>query len=439
MPESQNIEWKKGWRDEYLKWICGFANAKGGKIYIGKDDDGNLVGVLDSKKLMEDLPNKITNHLGIICDINLYEESGKQFIEIIVPPYDIPISFQGKYYYRSGSTKQELRGTALNEFLLRKAGKTWDDVIEPEASFDEIDLDSVEAFKRSAGRSKRLPAIENETDIKRIFENLKLIKKGQLKRSALLLFGKNPREYVFNAFAKIGRFGKSDTELLFQDVIESNAFQLADRILEILDTKYLVKHISYDGLYRIETPEYPYEAIREALLNAIIHRDYMGTFIQISVYDDKLMVWNHGELPDEISLDDLKRKHPSHPRNPKLADVFFKGGLIEAWGRGTLKIIDECKKMDLPEPEIDIMSGGICVTFFKDKYTDTHLKKLGLNERQIKAVFYTKTNKKITNKVYQEINDTSRMTATRDLQELIEKGLLKGSKMKGAGSYYELI
>ncbi|MCD4697044.1 MAG: ATP-binding protein, partial [Bacteroidales bacterium] len=124
MPESHNTEWKESWRDEYLKWICVFANAKGGKIYIGKDDNGNLVGIKGFKKLIEDIPNKITNHLGIVCDVSLLEELDKQYIEIVVYPYDVPISYHGKYYFRSGSTKQELQGAALNEFLLRKAGKT---------------------------------------------------------------------------------------------------------------------------------------------------------------------------------------------------------------------------------------------------------------------------------------------------------------------------
>jgi ATP-dependent DNA helicase RecG len=123
MPESQNIEWKESWRDEYLKWICGFANAKGGKIYIGKDDKGNVVGLTNAKKLMEDIPNKITNHLGIVADVNLLEKSSNHYIEIEVHPYDVPISYRGRYHFRSGSTKQELSGNALNEFLLRKAGK----------------------------------------------------------------------------------------------------------------------------------------------------------------------------------------------------------------------------------------------------------------------------------------------------------------------------
>ena len=106
MSENQNIEWKENWRDEYLKWICGFANAAGGKIYIGTDDNGRVVGVADAKKLLEDIPNKVRDVLGIMVDVNLLEENGLQYIEIDVPPYSNPINYKGQYHYRSGSTKQ---------------------------------------------------------------------------------------------------------------------------------------------------------------------------------------------------------------------------------------------------------------------------------------------------------------------------------------------
>lgn len=117
MAESQNIEYKESWRDEYLKWICGFANAQGGTIYIGKDDKGTVVGVKDSKKLMEDIPNKIQNKLGIVADVNLFEENGLAYIEIVVAPWSFPVNIDGEYHYRSGSTKQLLRGECIDKFF----------------------------------------------------------------------------------------------------------------------------------------------------------------------------------------------------------------------------------------------------------------------------------------------------------------------------------
>lgn len=440
MPENQNIEWKESWRDEYLKWICGFANAKGGVIIIGRNDKGDFIGIDMYKKLMDDIPNKIQSQLGIICDVDLKENKGKKYIEIDVKPYDVPISYQGKYHYRSGSTKQELKGNALNEFLLKKAGKTWDDVVEPRASLIDIDISAIEAFKKGATTSKRLPFIEGENNIEQILDNLLLLENEQLKRSAVLLFGKNPCRFYINAYVKIGRFGKTDDDLRFQEVVEGNAYQLADKTLDVLDKKFLISPISYQGLQRVENWEYPYEAIREVILNAIVHKDYTGAPIQISVYDDKLMVWNEGSLPDDLSIDDLKKKHSSRPHNPILAGTFFKGGLIEAWGRGTIKIINECKKAGLPEPIFENAHGGISITIHKNAFESKSLVNKGLNQRQIKTIEYLKEKKTITNKTYQDLCDVSKATATRDLTELVEKHkLLERTGEVGAGTTYKLI
>ena len=136
----------------------------------------------------------------------------------------------------------------MNEFLLCKAGKTWDDVIEPNATLEDIDEKAIEAFKKGAIKSNRLPQVENEKDVLQIFNNLRLTEGDKLKRSAVLLFGKDPRNFYINAFVKIGKFGKTDDELLSQEVIEGNAFELANQTLEVLDKKYFTKSISYDGM-----------------------------------------------------------------------------------------------------------------------------------------------------------------------------------------------
>lgn len=126
--EKQNIEWKEIWKDEYLKWICGMTNSHGGKIYIGINDEGTIVGISDAKKLLESLPSKIRDALGIVVNINLLRENNLEYIEIDVPAYPIAISCKGNYYYRSGSTNQKLTGIELESFILRKRGATWDNV-----------------------------------------------------------------------------------------------------------------------------------------------------------------------------------------------------------------------------------------------------------------------------------------------------------------------
>jgi ATP-dependent DNA helicase RecG len=158
----------------------------------------------------------------------------------------------------------------------------------------------------------------------------------------------------------------------------------------------------------------------------------MGAPIQIRVYDDKISIWNEGSLPAGLTLAALKRSHSSRPRNPIIADVAFKGGYIDAWGRGTIKIFDTCKEAELPEPEMQEQDGGFSITLFKNNLTQEQLIKLGLNDRQVKAVIFVKEKGKITNKEYQEMNKTSDRTALRDLDNLIELNVfVKEGEKKG--------
>lgn len=437
MSESQNIEYKSAWHDDYLKWICGFANAQGGIIFIGKDDNGKVVGLEDYKKLMDDIPNKVRNAMGITIEVNLHEEAEKHFIEIVTLPYSVPISLRGRYYYRSGSTKQELTGASLNEFLLKKSGKTWDDVIEPRATFDDIDETAVAKFLVMAKEKGRLPEVEG-LSTEQLFDKLRLTENGELKRAALVLFGKDPGKFYPSIYVRIGRF-RDELDLIFQESEEGNIINLYQAVLDQINHKFIIKNITFEGMHRIETPEYPREAMREAILNALVHRNYMGAHTQIRVYDDKITFWNEGSLQSPLTVESLKQAHSSRPRNVLIADVCFKGGLIDAWGRGTIKIIEACKQAGLPEPEIVERDGGLLVTLFKNNLTTEQLTKLGLNERQLKAVVYVKEKGKITNKEYQELNLVAKPTATRDLAELVEKFSIFKNTGKGAGSYYEII
>ena len=440
MQEKQNIEWKESWRDEYLKWICGFANAQGGKIDIGKNDKGEVVGIENAKKLLEDIPNKVRDILGILVDVNLHETAKGVFLEIIVEPQPFPVNYKGQYHYRSGSTKQELKGAALDKFMLEKKGKKWDGVPVPNVSVDDLKNETFEFFKKRAIVSKRIDeSVITEKNIN-ILENLRLTEKPYLKRASILLFHPDPEKYFTGAYIKIGYF-QTDTELIFQDEVKGNLFEQVEKTIEILFTKYIKAIISYEGIHRVETYEYPKDAVREAILNALAHKDYsMGVPIQISVYDEKLMIWNYGQLPEDWTVENLKQKHSSIPYNPDIANAFFRAGLVESWGRGTIKIIEQCEEHGLPKPEFENSGKDFWVIFRKDIYNETSLKKLGINERQIKAVLYAKENNRISNKEYQSINNVSKRTATNDLTELVDKfKILNKIGTSGAGIYYKLM
>jgi ATP-dependent DNA helicase RecG len=298
MAENQNIEWKEQWHDEYVKWVCGFANAQGGKIYVGINDQGIVTGITDSKK-----------------------------------------------------------------FLLRKQGKRWDGVPVPFATVKELSKQAFDDFRNKARDAKRLsPEIireKNESLIEKL--NLKT-DSNYLKRAALLLFHPDPEKYVTGAFVKIGYF--TDDDLVFQDDIHGHLFEQVDKTMGLLLTKYLKATISYKGVQRIEQYPIPEPALREALLNAIAHKDYSsGNPIQIKVYATKIILWNEGQLPDDWTIDRLKTDHPSRPYNPDVANAFFRAGLIEAWGRGTIKIIHECKKAKAQIPVFKYDLSGFVVEF----------------------------------------------------------------------------
>jgi len=354
MRENQNIEFKQTWRDEYLKWISGFANADGGVLVIGRDDAGKVVGIRDAGKLLEDIPNKVQDLLGILVEVNLRTESPLNYLEIKVEPYPYPISHKGRYYQRSGSTLQELKGAALDRFILRKQGKTWDGVPVPYVGIDDLSVVAITNFRKLASSSGRLERKLLDEPDPILIEKLKLTEGEYLKRAAVLLFHEDPERYVTGAFVKIGFF-RSESDLVYHDEIHGDLFSQSAQTVDLIRTKYLKAAIHYEGLQRIETFPVPYDALREAVLNALIHRDYTVTApIQIKVFADRLKIWNPAVLPEGWDLAKLLGDHASHPFNPDIANAFFRAGEIESWGRGIQRIFEACRQNATPEPIISL-------------------------------------------------------------------------------------
>lgn len=433
--EHQNIEWKESWHNDYFKWICGFANAQGGTLYIGIDDKGETKQLDNSKKLLEDLPNQVRDLLGLMVDVNLHTKNGDDYLEIVVEPYPFPISLRGKYYYRSGSTLQELKGAALTKFLLQRQGKKWDGVPIPNVTAEDLKNDTFEFFRKKATKSKRLEPEDLDGTNQELLESLQLYleEEKMLKRAAILLFHPHPEKYVTGAYIKIGFF-ETDDDLIFQDEVKGNLLEQAEKALDLLKTKYTQAIISYQDGIREETFTFPEDAIREALYNAIAHKDYSsGIPIQISVYRNKLIFWNEGQLPENWTVEKLTQKHPSKPHNPDIANTFFRAGYIESWGRGTIKMINACKAHKLAPPLFSNIPPDFQVELIK--YTDKGLTELGLKEELRKIILYIQENGSISNSEVQRICNVSKATATRYLGELEVKWLDKiGST--GVGTVY---
>lgn len=360
MGEKHIIEYKRLWKDEWLEWICGMANADGGVIYIGIKDDGEVLGVSNAKKLMEDIPNKIISKMSIYPDVRQIEKDGKDVIEIEVASSMAAVSLDGIVYKRVGATNQILKGAALQEFYLSRPSGAWDARIIPDAKLDEIDPDAVEYLKESGIRKGRLSKESAKDSVEKVLKSLNLMTEDdKLTMAALLLFGKNPQRYCIDARFKIGRFGAGAANLIIQDLVDGDLIRMPDRVLEILDAKYLVRPIHYKGLRRVEPLEIPEKGLREIICNSIIHKQYDGPDIQMRVYDDRIDLWNFGKLPEGYTFEQMFMPHRSMPRNKLIANAFYYAGLIEAWGRGFEIITEEFTKDGLAVPTFKEEFGGV--------------------------------------------------------------------------------
>ena len=227
-------------------------------------------------------------------------------------------------------------------------------------SFDESS-ERVNVFTHNTDLKKRLTKFaEDYPKLCRLIDD-----NGHLKNAALLLFGKDPARYFPLCDFRIGRFVADEADLLFQDVIGGDIIRMADRIVEVLKSKYLISPIHYEGLQRIEPLEIPEDALREAIFNAIVHKDYTGVHIQMRVYNDRVELWNSGKLPDELTPEKLRERHSSYPRNKNIAEVFYRAGFIESWERGYEKIANALKAAGLPEAKVEDAEGGVRITIFR--------------------------------------------------------------------------
>ncbi len=359
--ENQDIEFKQSWRDEYLKWICAFANSNGGKLYIGVKDNGEVCGIEDFHKLTEDIPNKIRHTMGLLCEVNLLSDKTLKYFEIGVEKYPFPVSYHGKYYKRIGSTLQKISGLELDKLILSVQGRTWDSIPVPYIKSEDLDKKAIERFKQKAIMRERYTKEALDVSSETLIRNLLGYENEYLTRAAMMCFYDNPEKFCSGAYIKIAYF-QTDADIVFQDEIHGALINQVDEALDLIYTKYMKALIDYDGIYRRETYFFPIDAFRELLLNAVIHKDYMQPYpIQIKVYPSKILIWNIGAMPEQIKVENLYETHFSVPRNPNIASVFFKCGSIESWGRGYYNIAQYCKAQDavLPIPEEN--SGGIVV------------------------------------------------------------------------------
>ena len=449
LKENHVTEFKTSCNDDYLKWVCAFANTEGGSLYIGVDDSGEICAVQDAHRLSEDIPSKIRSTMGLICPVTLLEtDDKKDYIKIEVESYSYPVSFRGKYYKRSGSTLQEVNGIELERMLLSEQKRTWDSIPVSNVTVEELSSEAFNLFRKKAEDTGRLSEQELAITNSALLSNLHLTEGRYLNRAAVLAFHPDPEKWITGAYIKIAYF-RSDADIVYQDEVHGPLITQVDKAIEIIYTKYLKALVSYEGIYRKETFFFPKEAFRELLLNAVIHRDYFSTQpVTVKVTDSQIRIWNPGQLPKEVTPDNIFSEHLSIQCNPILANVFFKCGMIEAWGQGFQKILYYCNHYKANTPVIDLSLGGVTARCFAsefyqrlengetpskapEKETESAIKSAGPespntsdNTTQM-IIDLIKNNPKITYVELTQKTGKSKITVRRYVQKLLADGVIR--------------
>lgn len=437
--EDDRNEFKEKWTDKALEDIAAFSNSEGGTVWIGVGDDGEVVGCNVSQKEIERITSKIRDSLANAkFKIKPCRQRERDILQISVEKAQWLVDYKGRYLERVMSTNRTMQKSERDRRLLQQSGQTWDAILS-EIGTEGVDEDQVDRFQALALKAGRIPEPSNR---QRILQSMSLVRDERLTNAGVLLFTKNPQSIFPGTEIQIAQF-KDDVVLDSVRISGPIMKQLESALAflrQVVGIRFEIdaQEASVQGFQRKEIWPYPINALREAILNAIAHRDYtISANIQIEVLDDRLIIWNPGRLPDGLNPDRLYQKHSSLPRNPLLASALFRVGLIEAWGTGTVRIVEMFRKQGLPKPIFEEMDNGFRVVLLKDPYTVENLRSQGVKDRQIQALLYMKENGRITNKQYRELVKISDEAARKDLAELVEMGLISRHG-RGRGTRYEL-
>lgn len=435
--ESTSIEFKEKFGKESIQTIGAFANTDGGYLLIGVKKTGKIKGTSIGKETLKEWGNRITQltEPTVIPTLQLFEIDKKTIVLISIKEFPLkPVSIRGRCYKRVGASNKTLTPSEISELQLHSTGSSLDTISYPNARLDDIDLNKVKDYIKRARTTGRRN-FKDKQNIQSLLQKIDLINNNPT-WAAIIAFGKKP---PIQAKVKCGRI-RGTSNIVDDFVVD---VPLLDQVDEVMNYMKRTLQISYEISGRAERDEiweYPLDAIRELVTNAICHRDYTSSAeIQIKIFDDRITIFNPGTLPIGMTINRLlDPDHNSIPRNRLLAMIFYDIGLIERYGSGIQRVLDDCEKHGFPMPEFKELEHGFQVTLYKDIYTEENLSKIGLNKRQIRAVIYIKETGKITNKEYQNVCNISDRTATRELSDLVSKKILKKIGTTGRGTSYIL-
>ena len=436
--ESENSENKTSlseWKEAAIS-LAAFATSQGGTVHIGVSPEGKRVGVQLGKNTLENLANEIKRHTDppVFPTIQIEGEENSAIVHVSVEESPIkPVWAFGKPYKRVGRTNQSLSREETQRLVEVTTGRTWDAL--PCSGLKEEDLsrNAVEDFLKRCRQDISIP-----TQV--VLDTLHCrLPDGTLCNAAALLFTETPGRYIIEPSIKCGRF-RGDLPVEFIDEVTADVplFAQLDTAMAFIskNTRNAIKITGRPQHERV--PEYPDAAIREAVINAICHRNYTEAgHTQIRIFHSSFEVWNPGSLPHDLTIASLYAVHRSRPRNRLIAGAFHRAGLIEHWGTGTLRILQACEERGMARPEFRAEMGTFIVRFVSSVEDGTKSVLETLTERQRKTLEFVREHGSITSAEYTKQFDVSDRQANYDLKKLVTLNqlVLIG---KGRSSRYKL-
>jgi ATP-dependent DNA helicase RecG len=438
--ESDHLEFKISTSQlkSGFETVCAFLNLKGGFVIFGVKNNGELIGQNVSDNTKQELANEIRKiEPNVFIDIHyLHLNNEKQIIVLEVPEgKHVPYTYDGRSFERTTSTTSRMTQHRLEQMIIQRnyLNHDWEEHLTDEFIIDDLDHQEIMNTIKEGINKNRISPEAIDYSVEQILDNFKLIKDGRLTNAAVVLFAKNPEKIFSRCEIKMARFrGRTKVEGFIDNQWErGNAFQLIT-----LAHHFANRHLPIAGyfvpgkLQRIDEPAVPQLALREALINAICHKDYnLRSTTSLAIYDDRLELWNPGGLLPEINIEQLKGPHNSYPRNELIADVFYKRGWIEKWGTGTTRMIEYCRANNTPEPEFTDSSNGFSVTFSFKEAMNTGVSSeptINLTLRQMEIVAVLKNAEELSLKEIKEQLPVSLAESTirENLNHLKTKGIV---------------
>lgn len=421
--ESERTENKTSlaeWR-EVVESVAAFATSGGGWVRIGIGPDGRRTGVRLGRGTLEDLANKIKVNTDPAQFPSIAIEGSDDSAVVTIRMEESPIKpvwAFGRPLKRVGRTNQHVSREQAQRMTETTTGRTWDAMACRGFQADEMERKAVRDYLGRAGLAARAAQT--------LLKNLALLTpEGATCNGAALLFARHPQQFFPEAQVKCARFvGTTSVRFLDEQTLDGNLLSQMDQALAFV-ARNTRQGIRITGRAERETiAEYPEEAVREALVNALCHRDYaaVGT-VQVRIYDNRLEVWNPGVLPPELSIESLSREHPSRPRNPRLAQALYRARLIEHWGTGTLRMIRAAKDQGM-KLEFGEDAGVFMARFIGAAQVVSRPDDVQVNVRQEKVLRYLAEHGTITRREYRSLFHVSERQSLRDLTEMMGKGMV---------------